>query len=256
MDDAEKWALARMVADRMLNTASAFDLSFEPRNLVLQITRNVILSGEPTEYFSQQMPVFIPETPEEDRLKPIDVLYGCYIHGKRAIEIYIKRIEQDVHLYSCDAAELTFIIRIHEYAHALHHLGVGWRDAGQAMTNYDVDGRTDWASFKNGRDVVYSSITTRCHELIAQAVTYASISQFPDSGVAGRLIEVFDSLEQRQPSQYRLNPELKQVCRYSNWPLVLDAARSQIPDHATNSFGLDEGLTAMIRKTAEQGASH
>jgi hypothetical protein len=123
------------------------------------------------------------------------------------------------------------------------------------MSAWAADGRTDWEGFMKSRDASYSALSSHCHELIAQAITYCSISQIPDGGVAARLKEVFGSLEDMQPPHYRLSPDIKHTCQYANWPLVLRAARGEVVKHNNDTFALEEGIAALITKTAHQGAA-
>jgi hypothetical protein len=69
------------------------------------------------------MPVWLPKTPEQDRLRPIDALYGCYDPTTRSIEIFVNRIRQDASTFAAEADEFLEIVRIHEHAHAVVHLG-------------------------------------------------------------------------------------------------------------------------------------
>jgi hypothetical protein len=89
----------------------------EPTLLVQRIASNPMLCGGPTEHFSQDMPVWLPKTPEEDGLRPIDVLYGRYDAATRSIDILVNRIGQDASTFGAEADELLEVVRIHEHAH-------------------------------------------------------------------------------------------------------------------------------------------
>src|SRR5437868_15544337 len=95
--------------------------SFDPAESVGRLSRNVILCGGPTEYFSTEMPAWAP-SPTEEQFLPIDILYGQYDPVGRSIQIYVDRIRQDVSLFDSAAGELEHIVRTHEYAHAIAHL--------------------------------------------------------------------------------------------------------------------------------------
>jgi hypothetical protein len=60
-----------------------------------------------------------PEDPEEEGLRPVDIVYGCCKPTRRSIEIYVETIREDAPMYGANDGELLQIVRIHEYAHAV-----------------------------------------------------------------------------------------------------------------------------------------
>src|SRR5205823_1663210 len=133
--DSADWASAVCVADRLMRPRDKGSES-DPRVEVQLATENVFLAQGPTEYFSQAMPSFVPLPPDDDSLKPIDVLYGRYLSDNRRIEIFVRRIEQDAALFDCSPTELLKIVRIHEIAHAVCHVGISIRDVERHLSNY------------------------------------------------------------------------------------------------------------------------
>jgi hypothetical protein len=119
----------------------------EPTLLIQRIASNPILCGGPIEYFSKDMPVWLPKTPEEDRLRPIDVLYGCYDPKTRSICIFVNRIRQDARTFGAETDELLEIIRIHEYAHAVVHLGSRADDVHKHLSSFGGSNNTAWSPF-------------------------------------------------------------------------------------------------------------
>jgi hypothetical protein len=82
-----------------------------------------VLCDAPLERFSEKRPVFVPNGPEEERWRPIDVLYGSYHPASRSFDIYIDNIRRDASLFG-EFADVLQIVRLHEYAHAIVHLGI------------------------------------------------------------------------------------------------------------------------------------
>ena len=77
----------------------------------------------PTEIFSKQVPTNSPLS-EDDGLIPIDKLYGRYLPESRSIEIFIKSVRRGAQQFGWESADLLKIVRIHEYAHAIVHIGI------------------------------------------------------------------------------------------------------------------------------------
>jgi hypothetical protein len=83
----------------------------------------------PTEVYSEDQPSFIPRSAEEDDWIPIDVLLGCYRPKTRTIIIFQRAFAK--HPLRCNVFDLETIVRLHEYAHALVHLGIFWPDESE-----------------------------------------------------------------------------------------------------------------------------
>lgn len=249
MNDSEKWATSVLTAERQVKAIfaqphnSAKLEHFEPSLAVPRATGNVFLCGAPTEFFSEKMP--IDPNPKNETLRPIDVLYGIYFPDTSEIEIYLKNIERDAPLFYCTTDELTSVVRAHEYAHAVVHLGVPMMDSGDQLSDFGVDGRTDWDKFGTNRCTAFSDLDVESHEFLAQAITWATLSQ----NVC--LAEVFNELEKRQPRHYMLPDEIKRCARDAAWPLVLKATRGEILTFPKGEeFRMVDGLQSLVRQSA------
>jgi len=75
MNSAESWAGTIRFADKLRGRDYPAVPVDEPTLLVQRLARNPVLCGGPIEHFSKDMPVWHPKTTEEERLRPIDVLY-------------------------------------------------------------------------------------------------------------------------------------------------------------------------------------
>ena len=114
MSDSEAWATGVRTADILLHGHHGPASADEPSLLVQRVTKNLFLCEGPVEHFSNQMPVRVPISPDDENLRPIDVLYGKYNPETKSIEIYIDRIRQDAKTFGAESDELLEIVRIHE----------------------------------------------------------------------------------------------------------------------------------------------
>lgn len=197
----------------------------EPTLLVQRISQNIILCGGATEYFSQEMPVWHPTKSDEDDLRPIDILYGQYDPNARSIVIFRDQIAQHANSFGAEPHELEEIVRIHELAHAVIHLGSRVDDVHDHLSRFGQFKITDWPTFVHTRTSWFSTFSTELHEFLAQALTYTALCKLSSPQRSERLRKVFDSLESKQSRHYRLTPQVKSCATDTDWPLVLDMAR-------------------------------
>ncbi len=252
MSSINDWATAMQAADILTRGHARANAQVEPSLLVQQIARNPILCGAATEYFSTEMPIWSPTTSEEDHLRPIDVLYGRYLPQSRSIDIFVRRIEQDASLFNAEPDELLEIVRLHEHAHAVVHLGSRADDVRCQLSVFDPRStRTAWGAFCDERNSWFSSLPNELHELLAQALTYTALSHISADQRAVTLQRVFGSLEAKQPPHYRLSDEVKRCAAQADWGLVLDAARGVVSVCRGDDFDLAAGLAALICRPAE-----
>jgi hypothetical protein len=250
-NSAEDWAKAVHVMDVLRVREGGRQLS-DPSLVVQSTTRNVFLTDGPTEVFSQAMPT--PEKLDDDELMPIDVLYGRYVPGTRRVEIFINRIEQDAPRFNCEPSDLLTIVRIHEYAHAVCHIGIPVQDIQECLSANSGTPETDWATFGIERERSFRSLDTASHELIAQALTWYCINKFWSTTESSRLMDAFRALEAHQATEYQLSQSLKDATLRTNWRLIIDAVHGVVDCFGGTNFEMREGLAALIQKTAEQAA--
>ena len=251
MSDPEDWAMALRVADVMARGPQRAAPQDEPTLMIQQIAGNPVLCGGPVEHFSQDMPIWAPKTPEEEVLRPIDVLYGHYDPITRSIDIFINRIRQDAGTFDAEVDELLEIVRLHEHAHAVAHLGTRADDAYNHLSSFAGTGRTAWSPFVDERTRWFAGFPTELHEFLAQGLTYAALSPRSEPHRwalprSEKLRGVFDALEAKQPLDYKLCALVKQRSATANWPLVLDAARGAIDICRELGFTLKAGLNALV----------
>lgn len=246
MDSSKGWAAAVKILERFKGTRDPDLAHDEPRLLVQTVAQNVILCGGPTESFSQQRPVWIPKDPAEHDLQPIDVVYGTYDPSACSITIFIDNIRHDASKFGAEPDDLLAIVRLHEHAHAVAHLGSSIRDAQSELSMFDPAGTSAWQQFMDIRTSWFHDISKELYEFIAQALTYAALSHFSSHDKVSRMQKVFCSLEERQPVRYQISETVKETSASAAWPLILAAARGEIDAFRGDGFDLGRGLDELI----------
>lgn len=250
MASSANWAAAVRMADVLLRGYAQPGDDDEPGLLVPRIARNPVICGTATEYWSHDLPILLPGSTEEGEL-PIDVLYGRYEPMTQSIKIFVNRIDQDARVFGARPDELREIVRIHEHAHAVIHLGTRIDDIGRDLSALDTNGQTNWSTWVGTRTSWFSAFPSELHEFLAQALTYAAIGRVSKPARSERLREVFDALEAKQPSQYKLPANVKRSAGTADWAVVLDAARGAIDCYRDQDFTLAGGLEALVCSGAE-----
>ena len=249
MEDSKAWARTIRVTNVLLHGHPKVAGPYEPRLTVQVVTRNVVLCDAPLERFSDQTPVFVPDGPEQERWRPIDVLYGSYNPASRSVDIYIDNVRRDASLFG-EFADVLQIVRLHEYAHATVHLGIRLDQAINVLDTIEPAGYTDWNTFLEERGRAFEEVDVASHEYLAQAITLAAIEEVPDRNQSERLRATFDALEARQPPHYVVPDDIKAFARRVDWSLVIAAARRDIDVFRGNDFSLLAGLLALAREFA------
>ncbi len=247
MSVADAWAEAVWVNRKVdlafrFHPRIAFDCELE--GSVRRLTKNLILCGGPTEFFSTEMPTWTPP-PGEEGLRPIDILYGRYDAVDRSIYIFINRIQQDAPSFDATPSELTHIVRTHEYAHAIVHLGISVDYACDHLSTIGSNHMTDWPTLVARRTEWFGRTTSEVHELLAQAITYGNLATDPR---AERLCRIYERLEAKQPPHYRLPVAVKSAAADADWPVVLDGAREVIDVERPEGFDMIAGLRAVLTR--------
>lgn len=222
-------------------------LSCDARTLVEKITGNVMLSLGPAEIFSDERPTYRPSDSEDD-LAPIDILYGCYDRSALRITIFAKNIEADASKFSDGPDDLLTVVRIHEYAHAMVHLGIHNGYVTSRLKELGPDGATDWESFRSKRDQAFSVIDEGSHEFLAQAITWACIR----NDRSHRIERTFLALEKRQNEWYKLSPELKECAPLANWGNVLRTIQGDLRAFRMPPFALADGLKELVLQSGKK----
>ena len=240
-----EWARGVRVRAR-LTSAEGVPLYDEPRTVTQLVTRNVVLCDAPLERFSSRVPLRVPSVRGEEDLRPIDVLYGAYHPETRTIEIFVESIRQDAKMFG-EFADFLHVVRLHEYAHAVVHLGVRLESTVETLLELGSDRNTNSASFLERRMAVFRGIDEASHEWLAQCITLAAIALVTDHGRARRLLSTFEALEKRQTARYQVQSEIKDLVHQVNWSVLIDAARGELDVFRGGDFNLTVRLTSLAR---------
>jgi hypothetical protein len=246
MDETEAWAISVRVADALLHGRLPIAPFEEARIAIQAVTRSVVLVGAPVERFSDKMPRRVSTSPEDEGFFPIDILYGCYDPENQTITIYINNIRRDAHVFGATEAELLEIVRLHEYAHAIVHVGVPFRSITEHLSALALDGYTDWRTFLEHRNRAFKAIDIASHEFLAQAITFTCFNVLPNVYRLEHLKSVFDALEKKQPAHYVLPTDLKTIAQDVDWTLIMETARD-FDSFSEVGFSRCAGLLALAR---------
>lgn len=142
----------------------------------------------------------------------IDNLLGCYESRLQRITIFNKGVEFIAQKLGIPELRLRHIVSIHEWAHAIFHLGVSQEKSFELAKAAQADDT-------NGRSITLAELTTAyeavdpfVHEQIAQIITWLSLQAQLSKATREEakrgctsLCETFEALIRRQPRQYRLD---------------------------------------------------
>lgn len=257
MNPSDTWAETAWVmrsTERVFGERPRTDWRFQPGLQVQAMTGASFIAGGPTEHFSKKMPTRQASRPGEGDLLPIDELYGIYCAADRRIEIYVDRIRQDAKLFGAEPEDLIYLVRLHEYGHAVTHLGISDECADPHLSTFGDTESTDWSTYTVRRDEYFMSLPEGVHELLAQTITYDAIGRLP-ADVSARLRSIFAALEEKQPEIYKVPREIKVVAGKIDWPLVLDAARGEIGVSKTEGFDPVLGIKSLVCRSSKSASS-
>ncbi len=193
MSTEASWAAAVILADYMDREASGIPDLEDPLQALQTITDNTFAASAPRERYSTEL-VALPKSSED--FLPIDGLYGQYSPLTREVIIYTAAIDRDKHLYGASFEELLHIVRLHEYAHALLHLGIRGRHLREHLGRNVDKSDGGWSDFFQSRAQRYQILDEGSHEFIAQALALACVRQI-QAPAGNRLVDVFSRLEAR-----------------------------------------------------------
>lgn len=228
-----EWAIAEHLTQRLSGSPNRRDTVLgslpgitHPAILVQAALEETFRPASPTEVYSDEQPIFTPQLAEQERCVPIDVLFGCYSWKSRIIKIFHKNI---VHFaitkFNCLASDLELIVRLHEYAHALIHLGLFWKDEPSLIRECSAGQESDWNSFLRARSAAFRSLPPEVHEFLAQVVCWITIGKLEPLRHRDQLQELFITVMERQSSHYVLAPEILGKSHYADPTLLISWAR-------------------------------
>lgn len=169
-----------------------------------------VMNGEcqfvryPSEETSDEDPPLLLDDSVE--IIPIEAVLGLYAPTGQRITIYRKGIECVSKILKVREKDLTFIVRLHEWAHALIHVGVLKADVERVRDNFF------WPSYLKKATRLYNELAPGPHELLAQLLVFQGLlgmreaATLPEAKAAiERMVETFERVMQRAPRAYKID---------------------------------------------------
>jgi hypothetical protein len=193
---------------------------------VQQLARQVYPAGGPGELHSLEQPSLQSAVP--DGLYPIEPFYGLYSPSERVVRVYQRNIDRDAKVFGAKPDELKTIVRIHEHAHGIFHIGLSTDYEEKIRAGEVTEVETDWTCWLAKRTKWAEATREDVHELIAQALTWGALTNLQDGARSERLCGVFERLEEKQPPHYQLSDDVKEGASNADWPTILDVVRGEV----------------------------
>jgi len=138
---------------------------------------------------------------------PIDSFLGLYSPDRQKIIIFQKGIREASNILKVNPKHLEIIVRIHEWAHAIFHLGVTEADRLRVLNDDSY-----WNDILDASTKLFKEIESDLHELLAQILTHQCIQDLKgdsktDQGreILERIEYTFRHLSSHQPPEYRID---------------------------------------------------
>ncbi|MER9255392.1 hypothetical protein NKI59_27030 [Mesorhizobium sp. M0598] len=181
-----------------------------PFQLVSAVAELVFaISMSPGERSTDEDP---PDWRKRDEGWTIDGLLGVYVADKREITIFAKGIKHAAAQLGTTPSGLEYVVRLHEWGHAIFHLGVDRvKSAELAKASLTNDASAEQVTGQRLTDT-YGSVDPYVHEQIAQALAWLALEELRSKATidkaktaCARLSDTFEMLMRRRPPQYRLD---------------------------------------------------
>lgn len=149
-------------------------------------------------------PIRIGANPE---LIEIDVVLGLYKPNEQQITIFSRGIKQVAELLGAPPVDLAFVVRLHEWAHAVLHTGLTDDERLRVTADESL-----WPECLSRSTAWFVGLDTLVHERLAQLLTYHGLRSLraeathPEAqATLDRIARNFDSLTRRTPVRYRID---------------------------------------------------
>ena len=183
-----------------------------------------------------------PEWAIRDERWTIDGLLGSYDASQRLITIFCKGIEHIALQLDLDPFHLNRIVTIHEYGHAVFHLGMIQQEIALIDGMQPKSKEHIIADTLRMRTDAYNEVERYVHEQIAQGITSIALTNLRDSEETregprkecDKMINAFNALMLKQREEYRLDRVAhlthEQLSKRLREFIVLTRRRALIPD--------------------------
>lgn len=198
MTDEEAIKLMDTIADVMKPP-------FQVLELALKGTCSFSIGHYPREVISEDDPPI--KLDRRVDVIPIDGFLGLYSPEKQKITIFNKGIQGASDVLQVNPRHLKIIVRIHEWAHALLHLGVAEIDRQNILKDDSY-----WFGILDASTKLFKEIEHDLHELIAQMLTLYCIQDNRDGSTTNQGKQVWEEIERafhqlshHQPQEYQIH---------------------------------------------------
>lgn len=137
----------------------------------------------------------------------IDGVLGHYNPGTQQITIFTQGINRVAEILDARVADLTLVVRLHEWAHALLHVGLTEGERLRITQDESL-----WPEYLARATAWFRALDAPLHERLAQLLTYHGLcslqaeAELPEAEAAlERIARVFDRLTRRAPSEYQID---------------------------------------------------
>lgn len=137
----------------------------------------------------------------------IDGVLGLYNPNTQEITVFRKGVSRVADILKASTDDLRQIVLLHEWAHALLHLGLEETDRVSVLRD-----DSQWAERVARMNTWYNALNNSLHESLAQLLTREGLrwlrdkATIPDAqDTIDRISSVFERLTRRSPSAYQID---------------------------------------------------
>ena len=137
---------------------------------------------------------------------PIDGVLGIYTPERQEIKIFKRGIEDVASRLGLRAQDIALIVGLHEWAHALFHIGLPKDERFRVTLDEAL-----WPETLASATAKFHRLETGLHERLAQLIVYHALQSLrsaaviPEAQIAlDRIALAFEKLMQHAPSDYRI----------------------------------------------------
>jgi hypothetical protein len=137
----------------------------------------------------------------------IDGTLGLYDPSKKEITVFQKGVKRAARFLRARPEDLLQIVRLHEWAHALLHLGLEEAEYKSVLQNDSL-----WVDQLARLDSWFNGLEPNLHEILAQLLTRESLRLLRDKATTpeaqaslNRIQELFHQLMRYAPIRYRID---------------------------------------------------
>ena len=189
-----------------------FDIAAQVRRMPFEVIQGAVnydlafaYQGFPSEVTSKKEPP-ISLTDRSESIV-IDGTLGLYDPSKRKITVFQKGIKRAAKILRARPEDLLQIVRLHEWSHALLHLGLEEAEYKSVLQNNSL-----WTDQLARLDSWFNALEPNLHETLAQLLTRESLRLLRDQATIpeaqaslDRIQELFKLLMRCAPSRYRID---------------------------------------------------